>query len=162
MLAGFASTLIFFALAALLLPAAARPATPSHALRWLALLPIPLLASIGALARHRFFSREDIDGSGLAKGSTGAGLLQAILQNTLEQTVLAAVVYAGFVFVAPPRLLGMIPAAVLMFLAGRALFARGYRSGAAARALGFALTFYPTLVLAGIAVALFGVRLTAG
>jgi len=119
---------------------------------------LPLLLSIGALAKHRFFTPEDIDGSGLVAGTQKA----ALLQNTLEQTVLAAVVYAGFAAAAPPRFRGAIPAAVVLFLAGRLLFARGYASGASARAPGFALTVYPTDIPAVSGVAFLTTGLLGG
>src|SRR5262245_7623252 len=53
------------------------------------LLALCLAASVIFVANHRFFTPEDIDGSGLTKGTPWARLLQARLQNTLEQTVLA-------------------------------------------------------------------------
>jgi hypothetical protein len=40
-----------------------------------------------------------------------------------------------------------LPAAAILFLIGRILFFLGYAEGAASRAFGFALTFYPTLML---------------
>jgi len=106
-----------------------------------------LLAAIGALARHRFFTPEDIDGSGLTEGSVTAKRLQSVLQNTLEQTVLALIVYGGFALLAPAQFLGALPAAALLFWIGRALFWRGYGQGAGGRAFGFALTFYLTAML---------------
>jgi hypothetical protein len=134
--------------AACLLPAAWRPADPARALRWLALLPLPLAASIAALAKHRFFTPEDIDGSGLTEGTGRARRLQAVLQNTLEQTVLMALAAGSFALVAPAARLGVVPAAAILFLAGRMCFAYGYAGGAPSRAFGFALTFYPALALA--------------
>ncbi|WP_269585019.1 MAPEG family protein [Roseibium sp. Sym1] len=106
-----------------------------------------LLASIGVLARHRFFTPEDIDGSGLTSGSAEASVLQAVLQNTLEQTVLAASVYGCFAILAPAHYLGALPAAAGLFWIGRALFWHGYAKGAGGRAFGFALTFYSTVLL---------------
>jgi hypothetical protein len=106
-----------------------------------------LLAAIGLLARHRFFTPADIDGSGLTAGTDKARVLQAVLQNTLEQTVLAALAYLAFALLAPAQFLGALPAAAALFCAGRALFWHGYAKGAAARALGFALTFYSTVLL---------------
>ena len=140
--------------------AVVRSRAPRDTLAWGTLLP--LLLSIGALAKHRFFTPEDIDGSGLVAGTQKAALLQATLQNTLEQTVLAAVVYAGFAAAAPPRFRGAIPAAVVLFLAGRLLFARGYASGASARAPGFALTVYPTDIPAVSGVAFLTTGLLGG
>ena len=110
--------------------------------------------SIAMLARHRFFTPEDIDGGGLSRGTEVAQVLQATLQNTLEQTVLAVLTHCMWAIVMPLSWLPAIPAAVILFLCGRVLFLRGYRGGAPARAAGFALTFYPTmLMLVCIAVA---------
>jgi hypothetical protein len=51
-----------------------------------------LMLSIGLLARHRMLTPEDIDGGGLTEGTPRAHQLQAILQNTLEQSTLAFMV----------------------------------------------------------------------
>jgi uncharacterized membrane protein YecN with MAPEG domain len=40
-----------------------------------------------------------------------------------------------------------VPVAAILFVIGRVLFWRGYAAGAPHRALGFALTFYPQLVM---------------
>jgi hypothetical protein len=53
----------------------------------------------------------------------------------------------------PVHWLSVIPAAAVLFLCGRVPFARDYGGGAPSRALGFALTSYPTAVMAVIAVA---------
>ena len=103
--------------------------------------------SIAALARHRFFSPEDIDGGGLAEGTERANILQATLQNTLEQTVLAVLTHVGWAVLMPVSWMSTIPAAVILFLCGRVLFVRGYRGGAPARAAGFALTFLPSVLM---------------
>lgn len=108
---------------------------------------LPLALSIAALARYRFFSPADIDGSGLSEGTDEAVLLQAILQNTLEQTVLAVGAHLGWAAAMPSSAIGAVPVAATMFLVGRAAFAFGYRHGARSRAFGFALTFYPTLIM---------------
>lgn len=125
--------------------------------RCLLAIAVWLLAAIGLLARHRFFTPADIDGSGLTAGTDKARVLQAVLQNTLEQTVLAALVYLAFTLLAPAAYLGALPAAAALFWVGRALFWHGYANGAAARSLGFALTFYSTVLLfvATIVLALF-------
>lgn len=111
------------------------------------LTAIPLLYCIGRLAKHRFFSPEDIIGSGFSDGTPKAKLLQAMLQNTLEQTLLASLSYAGWCFLAPASW-GAAPAvAVILFLVGRFAFFAGYERGAAARSFGFALTFYPSAAI---------------
>jgi hypothetical protein len=106
-----------------------------------------LVVSIGRLARFRFLSPEDIDGSALTKGSEHALLLQSLLQNTLEQFVIAFGVYAAWCFLMPLSWLSAIPLSSVLFSLGRALFFKGYRNGAASRAFGFALTFYSTALL---------------
>ena len=141
----------------LLSPHAAAGERLAFALRADAFIGLWLAISVGLLARHRFFSPEDIDGGGLSLGTETASILQATLQNTLEQTVLAVLVHLAWASLMPVSWLAAIPAAVVLFLCGRVLFVRGYRAGAPSRALGFALTFYPSvlmlIVVVGAAVA---------
>ena len=111
------------------------------------LLALWLLLSIGRLARHRFFTPEDIDGGGLSLGTDEARVLQATLQNTIEQTVFAVLVHVIWAVTLPPNWLVAIPAAAILFVIGRILFVRGYAQGAPSRALGFALTFYPSVLM---------------
>lgn len=150
---GMASGLALAATAMALTAYALHPLGASLAERasLLALCLLPpaatLAISIARLAKHRFFTPADIDGSALTEGSDRARLLQALLQNTLEQVALAVPVYVAWAFLAPPRLLGALVAASGLFLLARLLFYKRYRSGAAARSLGFALTFYPTVLL---------------
>lgn len=127
-----------------------------------ALAPAATLAfCIARLANHRFTTPADIDGSGLTTGTAQARTLQALLQNTLEQVALAMPVYPAWVLLAPGRFTGLIATAALLFLLGRILFFRGYAKGAPSRALGFALTFYPTALLMAGALAAGGLaRLT--
>ena len=103
--------------------------------------------SVGLLARHRFFTPEDIDGGGLTHGTETATILQAALQNTLEQTVLAVLVHLAWAILMPASWMSAIPAAVVLFLCGRVLFVRGYRGGAPSRAIGFTLTYYPSVLM---------------
>jgi uncharacterized membrane protein YecN with MAPEG domain len=108
---------------------------------------LSLLICIARLAKHRFFTPADINGSGLTSGTDRAKLLQALLQNTLEQSALAVPVYIAFAMAVPEAYLGAIVTAPAMFLVGRICFFVGYASGAPSRAFGFALTFYPTAIL---------------
>lgn len=125
--------------------------TGTSRLEWLALaLVLPALSlaiAIARLAKHRFFTPQDIDGSALTAGTERARLLQSLLQNTLEQLALAVPVYVAWAVLAPIGWLPTLPVAACLFLLGRLLFFRGYTHGAAARSFGFALTFYPTIVL---------------
>jgi hypothetical protein len=106
-----------------------------------------LLVCIGRLAKHRFSNPQDIHGSALTEGTGRAKLLQALLQNTLEQAVLAMPVYLSAALIFPTRLLPLVAAAAALFVVGRIQFFRGYADGAASRATGFGLTFYPSVAL---------------
>jgi hypothetical protein len=123
----------------------------AFALKADAVIALWLAVSIGLLAHHRFFTPEDIDGSGLTPGTQRAQILQANLQNTLEQTVLAVLVHSMWAITMPLAWISVVPAAAILFVSGRVLFVRGYRGGAPSRALGFTLTFLPS-VLMGIVV----------
>ena len=112
------------------------------------LMPALMLAvSIAKLAKHRFFTAEDINGSAQTDGTEQAKLLQALLQNTLEQVAFAIPVYFAYAVLAPAWAMAALPAAGCMFLVGRVLFFAGYSGGAPSRAFGFAFTFYPTIAL---------------
>jgi hypothetical protein len=133
MAAGLVATLAALALAitarpTLLTPTDDYAASVMHALRWDVLIVLCLTANIGLLARHRFFTPEDIDGGGLTKGTAQAQVLQATLQNTLEQTVLALSVHAVWAAEMPASWQAVIPAAAILFFIGRVLFWRWLRS----------------------------------
>jgi hypothetical protein len=106
-----------------------------------------LFICIARLAKHRFNTPQDIQGGALTEGSERAKLLQSLLQNTLEQAVLALPIYFAASIFFPSGLLPLVVAAAFLFVVGRLLFFRGYAGGAASRAVGFGLTFYPTLAL---------------
>jgi hypothetical protein len=144
----------------LLLPASALPtdepgARLAWALQWALLPMLTVMFAIGRVANQRFYTPEDIDGDGLTTGTPQTRLHRAILQNTLEQAVLAVAAYAIWAVVMPYSWLRSIAVAALLFVTGRVLFARGYTRGAPGRALGFGLTACPTFgMLATLAVVL--------
>ncbi len=112
------------------------------------LLPVLTLSfCIARMARHRFFTPADIDGAGLTEGTERAKILQSLLQNTLEQTVLAAGVYLAWAVLMPATTLSALPLAAIAFALGRGLFFISYEKGATARSIGFTLSFYPSLVM---------------
>ena len=134
------------------IPSAALPvdqpaARMAWALPWTVLPLLALMVSIMRVANHRFSTPEDIDGSGLTIGTPRVQLLRAILQNTLEQSVLAVGGYLIGSVTLPQGWLRVIPTAALLFVIGRILFAAGYARGAGGRAMGFGLTAYPTFAL---------------
>ena len=105
-----------------------------------------LLLAVGAVGNHRFFSRDDIDAAMGGAPSPRLRVMQAVLQNTLEQSVLAIGTYGLLSFFLPTRMAWLPMLMAGAFVAGRAAFAIGYRRGAAGRAFGFALTLYPTVI----------------
>ena len=126
------------------LPANEPGARIAWAVQW-SLLPIlTLMIAVARVGNHRFSTPEDIDGSGLTSGTQQIRVLRSVLQNTLEQTVLAVVAYVIWAVVMPRKWLWSIAIASLLFVAGRIFFSRGYTRGAPGRALGFGLTAYPT------------------
>ena len=152
MVTGLVATVLGLALTMLVQPTALTPQqgypeTLAHALKWDVLLVICLAVNIGLLARHRFFTHEDIDGGGLTTGTPQAQVLQSTLQNTLEQTVLGMTIHMIWAAVMPQSWQAAVPVAAILFFVGRILFWRGYARGAPARALGFALTFYPSVAM---------------
>ncbi|MCJ2011772.1 MAPEG family protein [Methylobacterium sp. J-076] len=108
-----------------------------------------LAAAIANVARLRFFSPDDIAGGKVGLGSKSIQDATAILQNTFEQCVLAISTHLAFATVSGHPTSILITLAIL-FCAGRAMFWIGYRRGANGRALGFALTFYPTIAMLGM------------
>ena len=144
--------LVGLCVVSLLIPLSALPvdeagARLAWALQW-ALLPLlTLIIAIMRVGNYRFASPEDIDGSGLTNPTPQIQILRAVLQNTLEQTVLAVAVYLIWATAMPLRWLRLIPVAASLFVAGRVLFARGYNRGAGGRAMGFGMTMYPTAAM---------------
>lgn len=130
-----------------LLPPGPFPATLQVAFICCLVPALCLAGNIGAMANHRFYSPADIDGSGLTVATPKARILQATLQNTLEQAILASIAYALWASLMPDAWQGVVPAAALLFACGRALFWYGYARGAPGRAMGFGLTFYPTMLM---------------
>jgi hypothetical protein len=126
--------------------------SPAFALAWDTPILVCLVINIAMIANHRFFTPEDIDGGGLSVGTARVRLLQSMLQNTLEQTVLATGVHLIWASVMPTGWQAAIPVAALLFAIGRVLFWRGYARGAPSRALGFGLTFYPSVAMLALIV----------
>nr|WP_277998390.1 MAPEG family protein [Sphingomonas liriopis] len=110
-----------------------------------------IAVSVGSVARARFLSAAAIGGGDGVDPRVDAA--NAVLRNTIEQALLAGFAYAALVLV-DDHAREPVALFVACFSAGRLLFWSGYRDGAAARSLGFALTFYPSvaaLLVAGFA-----------
>ena len=119
------------------------------------LLVLPwLIAAVANVANRRFFSRDDIQGAGFYPPSERITVPVAVLQNTLEQTVLAIGAHLVLATMLRGEELILLPLLALLFCAGRTAFWVGYRGGAGRRAFGFALTFFPTVAAYGLAIVL--------
>jgi len=107
-------------------------------------------ATIGNVARLRFFSADDIAGSATTNGTSDVNRAKAVLQNTLEQVALAIPIHLALAVLVESSE-PLIIALATLFAIGRFLFWIGYVNGARYRAFGFALTFYPSV--AGLIIA---------
>jgi len=103
-----------------------------------------LAAAISNVARLRFFSPIDIAGSASGPGSQNIQVAMAFLRNTLEQVCVAIPAHLALatLYLGSPML---VPVLGGLFCVGRPLFWIGLRRGPPVRALGFALTFYPSV-----------------
>ncbi len=104
-----------------------------------------LVPCIGRVANVRFYSPADLAGSGLSEASPRIRVPSAILQNTIEQCLLAVGAHLGLAALLRGDELRLIPLLVVLFGVGRLAFWLGYPRGAGGRAFGFATTFYPTV-----------------
>ena len=111
-----------------------------------------LAGCVRAVSSGRFYSPADIRGSAFSAPSPAIAVRAAVLQNSLEQTVLffpatliLAALMRGSDLVLAPFLVGLL-------LLGRVTFAIGYAKSASGRAFGMALTAAP--IIASFALAL--------
>jgi hypothetical protein len=116
------------------------------ALHWLVVPGLCLLAGIGFTANRRFLTPGAIDG-GRQPDDPILEINLRYNQNTLEQTVLAAIAWLGLAAAAADRAAVLLPVLALLFAVGRATFWAGYVYAPWARAFGLALTFYPTAAI---------------
>jgi len=110
------------------------------------IIGISLLFCIGKIAKKRFFNPDAIAGAGFDTAANSVTIDKAILQNTFEQVLLAIIAYQSLEKMTPNLAILLIPTFVFLFMIGRILFILGYKKGAGSRALGFGLTFYPTVI----------------
>jgi hypothetical protein len=127
-------------------PALAQADALGLAVRWLTAPGLCLLAGIGFTANRRFLDPKAIDGDRPA-GDRAFDINLRYNQNTLEQTVLAAIAWLGLAAADPPRAAVLLPALAGLFAAGRLTFWLGYLYAPWARAFGLGLTFYPTVAI---------------
>lgn len=105
-----------------------------------------LMIAILMVSTGRRYSAADIGGQAAGPPSETLAVRAAFLQNTLEQTVLAAGFYFALAALARGPWLALLPAAAALFVVGRTLFFFGYTRGAKGRSLGMGLTMLPSAV----------------
>ncbi|AXI53945.1 hypothetical protein SuNHUV7_01740 (plasmid) [Pseudoseohaeicola sp. NH-UV-7] len=103
-----------------------------------------MMAMIARLAQRRFFDDSIIDGQDFAPGSA-AWIDQKVLANTTEQAVLALVIWP---FVATTLGGFVVLVMGVAFALSRLVFWVGYHLSPPLRGLGFAATFYTTVLAA--------------
>lgn len=124
----------------------------AFALKWDIPLLIWLAGCVRQVSSGRFRSPADIRGSAFSTPSQAIAIKRAVLQNSLEQTVLALGAHLALAATLRGQELILIPILVALYLVGRVWFALGYARGAPGRAGGMVLTAGPTfaaLLLAG-------------
>ena len=112
-----------------------------------------LAGCLRAVASGRFRVPVDRKGAAYGEPTPALAIRIAILQNSLEQTVLAVGAHLILATVLRGPELVLIPISVFLYLVGRASFAVNYPKGAVARSFGMALTGGPIIlgyVLAGV------------
>lgn len=142
---GLAGLLVAGALAWWLLPGAGARDT-AYWMPWLLLYSLPLQFAVLLVVLRRYGSPDLI--SGAASSSEGLDLERAVLQNTLEQTVIALPLVLAFGALAPAAWLKGVPVHAIVFVLARALFYLGYRADPLKRIPGFVMTNYANLLLA--------------
>jgi uncharacterized membrane protein YecN with MAPEG domain len=113
-----------------------------------------LAGCVRAVSKGRFDTPGDIGGSASGPPSPALKVRAAVLQNSLEQTVLAVGAHLILATVLRGAELRVIPVLVAVYLLGRATFAWGYAQRPVGRAFGMALTGVSTVVAYGLAVGL--------
>lgn len=103
-----------------------------------------LALMIGVLAARRFFDDSTIEGAAFAPGSHGE-IDQHVLQNTVEQLVLALALWPATGHVLAKHGPGVVLCLGVGFAIARLFFWVGYHISPPLRAFGFAATFYPTI-----------------
>ncbi len=126
----------------------------AFALKWDLLIFLWLLGCIQVAARTRLPSPGDRPDSASAPPRPATLVPSAVLQNSLEQTVIASGAHLILATVLRGPELVIIPLLVLLYLIGRIGLAAGYAKGVVGRAFGMALTSASAVAGYGIALVL--------
>ncbi len=111
---------------------------------WMVIPAFMLLIGIMGASRRGFYE-DAIEGTHTPK-SNGLEINLRYNQNTIEQTLLAIIVWAALSIELPLERLVLIPILAILFGIGRATFWIGYLINPMARTFGMTLTAFPTLL----------------
>lgn len=106
---------------------------------------LALLAGVATAGNLRFFSAEAIEGT-RTPSQRALEITLRYIQNTLEQTLLAAIAWAGLAVALPAPKLFLLPTLSVAFVVGRLTFWGGYLIHPMARAFGMVVTLLPTVI----------------
>jgi hypothetical protein len=116
----------------------------AFAAQWLVIPGLTLLAGILGASRRGFYA-DAIEGTRTPK-SQSLEINLRYNQNTIEQTLLAAIAWFGLARMLPHEQLALIPALAVLFAIGRATFWIGYALHPMGRTFGISLTAFPTII----------------
>src|SRR5919202_3435059 len=115
----------------------------AYAIHWLLVPGLALLAGVVGAGRRGFYA-DAIDGTRTPL-NRGLEINLRYNQNTVEQTLLAAIAWTGLALTLSHEDLIMIPSMAFLFGFGRITFWIGYLLHPLARAFGMTVTAAPTL-----------------
>ena len=152
MVTGAATTILVISLGSYLLPPGSEARFPTavdkvvYTLRWQSVTALTFIFGISRIATMRFHTPAIDPIAGKGEGLIAVDL--RYLQNTLEQLVLSVlgqVILSTYLSASSvPRI---IPSLVGLFVLGRILFYYGYAKGPLYRAVGFGMTYYPSILV---------------
>lgn len=123
----------------------------TYTLQWEAIAALPLLVAVIAVGNNRFLS-EAIDPT-LNKEDLATQINGRVVENTLQQLVLFVLGTLALSVGLEQEQMGIIPAAVIVFVLARGAFWIGYRLNPLYRAFGMAATGYLNVGLLAFAIA---------
>jgi uncharacterized MAPEG superfamily protein len=115
---------------------------------WLVIPSLSLVVGILAVMYQRFTTDAIDPLAGTEQDNATLEVLRRYLQNTVEQLVLYGAAHLAFAAVVEPESMKLVPLLAVLFLFARIVFLLGYLRAPMWRTPGYALTFYPTLVVA--------------
>jgi hypothetical protein len=116
----------------------------AFAAQWLVLPGLTLLAGIFGASRRGFYA-DAIEGTRTPK-SRSLEINLRYNQNTIEQTLIAAIAWMGLARMLPHEQLVLIPALAVLFAISRITFWIGYALHPMGRTFGISLTAFPTII----------------